>query len=153
MRLLGQSTGRWEYELSRNEADVLFRLVKKFPFTETGLSHMSRTDDEPTMAEREKLLNESLAEHRKELTKLALNFLAEDKWRRLDNGQLLALDSTAREILLQILNDIRVGCWRALGQPENLDTVPAQTSAKDQTFRNLMDVAGYFEMNLLEPEG
>jgi len=54
-----------------------------------------------------------------------------------------------REKLLQILNDIRVGCWRALGEPEDLHTNVAQTSTKDLAYQNLMDLAGYFEHSLI----
>ena len=153
MRLVSQSNEGWEYQLNRTEADILAGLVKQFPVAGLAAAQISKAGKEPETAEREKMLNESLAEHRKELTKLAVNLLAEEKWKRSEKGHLLTLDSHSREILLQILNDIRVGCWRALGEPEMLDAAPPRRSTKAATLRHLMDLAGYFEMNLLEPEG
>ena len=70
MRLVAQSNERWQYHLNQNEADVLAGLVKKFPFTEISAAQISRTGRESKTTEREKLLDESLAEHRKELKKL-----------------------------------------------------------------------------------
>ncbi|HEY1664035.1 MAG TPA: hypothetical protein VGI03_16575 [Verrucomicrobiae bacterium] len=152
MRLVKQSKGNWQYHLNHNEADILLGLVKKFPFTELSQIKISKTDNEPATVERGKLLNESLAEHRKALKTLAMNLLGNEKWQPSGEGQLLTLDSGSREILLQILNDIRVGCWHALGEPEVLESPAAHSSRKDLTYRKLMDLAGYFEMKFLEPE-
>ena len=154
MRLVKQSKSSWQYHLSQNEADILLGLVKKFPFTEAAHVKISKTDTEPETMEKEKLLNESLAEHRKELTKLAVKLLDAGKFKKLDDGQLLTLtlDTESREILLQVLNDIRVGCWRALGEPEELEPQTAEPTKKELVYRNLMDLAGYFEHSLLSPE-
>jgi len=148
MRLVRQSSEHWQYHLNQSEADILLGLVKKFPFTGMGPAQASKTDDCPKAVEREKLLAESLAEHRKELKKLALSLLRDDQWKKVGEDRLLTLNSESREVLLQVLNDIRVGCWRALGEPEELD-VPTK---KGLGFRYLMELAGYFEMSLLEPE-
>jgi hypothetical protein len=150
MKLTLQSGESWQYQLNQPEADILLGLMKKFPFTELGPVQFSKTDADPKTAERKKLLAESLAQHREELKGLAVNLLGADKWQKSDSGRLLTLNTEGREILLQILNDIRIGCWHALGEPEPLE----QPAASGQQFahRQLMDLAGYFEMNLLEPE-
>jgi leucyl/phenylalanyl-tRNA---protein transferase len=150
MRLVKQSKGSWQYQLNQHEAVILPGLVKKFPFT--GLHHgkISRTDKAPEAIAREKLLNESLAEHRNELKRLAMDLLGPDKLKPQANGHVLTLDAGSREILLQILNDIRVGCWRALGEPEDLDSPAPQTSGIDLACRNLMNLAGYFENSFLD---
>lgn len=149
MKLIQQSGESWQYHLNQNEAQILTGLVKKFPFTEMGPVQISKADKDPKAVERAKLLAESLAEHRNTLKKLAVDLLGEDKWKKSGEGLLLTLKSDSREILLQVLNDIRIGCWHVLGEPEELD-LPA--SRKEFVHRNLMDLAGYFEMNLLEPE-
>jgi hypothetical protein len=152
MKLVKQAKGSWQYQLNQNEADILLGLLQKFPFTELDPAKISKTDKAPEAIERGKLLNESLAEHRNELKKLAVDLAGPDKWKKSEKGHLLTLDSGAREILLQILNDIRIGCWRALGEPESLETLPGDASMKDLAYRNLMDLAGYFEMNLILSE-
>jgi len=152
MKLAKQKDGLWQYHLAQNEAAVLVGLLKKFPFTKIDPVKISKTDKHPKAREREKLLNESLAEHRKELKKLALDLIRPDKFKRMEKGWFMTLSSENRETMLQILNDIRVGSWRALGEPDDLHSHAPQTSAKDLAYRSLMDLAGYFECSLLTTE-
>jgi hypothetical protein len=149
MKLVRQKDGVWQYHLAQNEADILVGLLNKFPFTKIDPVKISKTDKHPKAREREKLLNESLAEHRKELKKSALDLIRPDKFKQLEKGWLMTLSSENRETMLQILNDIRVGSWRALGEPEELHTNTPKTDAKDLAYRSLMDLAGYFECALL----
>ena len=150
MRLVVQTGQSWQYHLDQSEADILLGMLKQFPFNEMEPAQISRKGQDAQAAERQKLLAELLAEHREELRTLGLGLLAADKWEQRENGCRLTLDAGSREILLQVLNDVRVGCWYALGQPELEDFRPA---AKRELWQyNLMEVAGYFEANLLEPE-
>lgn len=150
MRLIKQTDETWQYHLYQNEADILKGLIKKFPFTEAGTTEITREEKDDKTREREKLLAESLIEHRNELKKLAADLLEASRWKRAEKGQTLTLSTHSREILLQILNDIRVGCWHALGAPDPLEG--ATTSKAELALRNLMDLAGYFEMGLLNSE-
>jgi hypothetical protein len=149
MKLLSQTSERWQYELHPNEADILLGLIKRYPFTELGPAEISKDASGAQAAERKQLLAESMQAYREELTAFAKKLLGRTKWKKTEKGLLLTLNAESREILLQILNDIRVGCWRALGEPEELD----EPSTKEEfAHRNLMNLAGYFEMSLLEPE-
>lgn len=139
----------WEYILNHAEADLLRDLLTRFPQADDFPAQISRTDKDPKAAGRERLLNESLAEHRRELQRQAMKLLADDRLRRRDKSHLLKLSGEDREILLQILNDIRVGCWRALGQPETLDFQPSGLSARELAQHSLMNLAGYFEHHLI----
>ncbi len=150
MKLASQAGENWQYQLTRQEADILLGLLKKFPLSEPGPAQMSKTDADAKAIEREKLLTESLAQHRRELKDLAANLLGQDKWKKTETGRLLTLNGEEREILLQILNDIRIGCWHALGEPDPLEQ--PITSKPQLAYRQLMELAGYFEMNLLELE-
>ena len=152
MKLVKESKGVWQYHLAQNEAAVLVGLLKKFPFTKIDPVKISKTDKHLKAREREKLLNESLAEHRKELKKLALDLIRPDKFKQLEKGWLMTLRLEERETMLQILNDIRVGSWHVLGEPDDLHAQPAKASAKDLAYRSLMDLAGYFECGLLTTE-
>jgi len=150
MRLIKQTDETWQYHLHQNEADILKGLIKQFPFTESAPAEITKEEEDPKAEERKKLLVESLAEHRKELKKLAAELLEAKRWKRAERGQTLTLTAHLREILLQILNDIRVGCWHALGEPDPLET--PTTSKAELALRNLMELAGYFETALLNSE-
>jgi hypothetical protein len=148
MRLLTQSKSGWRYQLSRAEAQTLRSLIKLFPTTANVAVRITHTDTDPKAAEREKLLNDSLAEHREELQRRAQHLIDGDRLKLLGDRYVLNLGLDDREILLQILNDIRVAAWRALGQPEDLDP-PPNPSESERAHHSLMNLAGYFECTLL----
>jgi hypothetical protein len=151
MRLLTQSEGGWQYQLSRGEAHALRILLKQFPTPAKVAGKITKTDTDPKAAEREKLLNSSLAEHREELRKKAQHLISGDRLKVQGDRCVLSLDLDTREILLQILNDIRVESWCALGQPEDLDRM-THPSESEQVHRSRMNLAGYFECELLDLE-
>ena len=153
MKLLRQTKAGWKYHLNQREGECLRSLLQQFPITAPTSAQISKTDADPESGEREMLLNESLAEHRKELKKQAMNLLAPGKFKGGERGYLLTLSQEEREILLQILNDIRVGSWRALGEPEDLEPETPPKSEREQVFYNLMNLAGYFEVAFLHAYG
>lgn len=152
MKLAAQSGDHWQFQLTRDEANLLSGLLGKFPFTQAGLARISKTKDDDTTAEREALLRESLVEHRLELVRAASRLLQTGRWKNTEDGCLLTLDDELRECLLQVLNDIRVGCWQALGEPENIELPAGHASPEQKAYRSLMNLAGYYEASLLEPE-
>lgn len=149
MKLVKQRCETWQYELNQVEADLLNQLLKHFPFTNNVPVKISKADADPKSIEREKLLNDSLVEHRKELNRQAKILMSGEKLITGKEGHLLTLSAEEREILLQILNDIRVGCWRALGEPENIELHEPRVSNPAQAHQRLMDLAGYFEHHLV----
>jgi hypothetical protein len=151
MRLLTQSEGGWRYQLSRGEAQALRSLVKLFPIPANVAVKITKTDPDPQAAEREKLLNKSLAEHREELRRNAQPLISDDRLKIRGDRYVLSLGLDDRETLLQILNDIRVESWRALGQPENLDPL-TNPPESERVHHNRMSLAGYFEHMLLNLE-
>ena len=152
MKLLKRTKRGWQYLLEETEFKLLGVLVNRFPFDDPGPAKISKTDTGPEAKEREKLLKESLAEHRQELKKMAGELLAPEKFQRKGNGLVMKISSEERETLLQILNDIRVGCWHVLGQPEELEPESDKLSAQELTNYSLMNIAGYFEHSLVVTE-
>ena len=153
MKPVRKNKDGWQYHLNQGEGDCLRSLLSQFPITANAPAKMSRTDSDPQTVDREKLLNESLAEHRKELKKQAANLLAPGKFKRGEKGYVLALNLEEREILLQILNDIRIGSWHVLGEPEELEPETPPQTEKELVFYSLMNLAGYFEAALLHAAG
>jgi hypothetical protein len=149
MKLVKHSRGNRQFDLNQNEFDLLCHLLKKFPFTEIVPAKISMTDADPKSVEREKLLNESMAEHRKELQRQAVNLITGNKLKKVEKCHLLTLSAVDREIMLQILNDIRVGCWHALGEPKSLELQKLDCSAQELRYQSLMNLAGYFEHHLI----
>ena len=90
-----------------------------------------------------------MAEHRKELMRQAVNLITGNKLNINKTRHLLTLTAGDREIMLQILNDIRVGCWHSLGKPESLELQKADFSPQELRIHSLMNLAGYFEHHLI----
>ena len=151
MRLIKQSGAGWKYELNRNEGILLRTLVKEFPLTAATAARISRTGSDAKSAERERLLNESLARHRQELKHLAGKLLAV-RLKHEREGWRLSLSESEREVLLQLLNDIRVESWHALGEPAELDMLPVHPSGTDLRHHHLMQLAGFFEYKMVNLE-
>jgi hypothetical protein len=152
MKLVKCQDGIWQYRLDQTEFNLLITVLKKFPFTDLQPVKISRTDKDPKAKEREKLLNESLAQHRKELKKAAGNILDDGKIKHQKEVWMLTLSPEDREMLLQILNDVRVGCWNALGQPQELEPDTPDLTAREIANYGLLNLAGYFECGLLKTE-
>jgi hypothetical protein len=153
MRLARQTKQWLKYELNQQEGDCLRSLLRQFPVTGNVHAKISKTDADPKSIEREKLLDESLIEHRKELKKQATNLIGAGKLKHGDKGYLLTLNPDDREILLQILNDIRIGCWHVLGDPDELEPETPPQNENEMVFYNLMNLAGYFEVAFLHAPG
>jgi hypothetical protein len=152
MKFLKRARNRYVYQLNMQEAMCLRALIKQFPLTSAAPVKISRTESGGKVTEREELLNESLAEHRDELRQKAGKFLAARRLRCGEHGWRLRVDPEEREMLLQLLNDIRVESWRALGEPEDLESQTLPAVKTGLNFHTVMQLAGFFEFELLKLE-
>ena len=66
-----------------------------------------------------------------------------------DSGIQIRLDSHEIEWLLQVLNDVRVGCWIQLGQPDEMNKAPLEVDPENAVFLWTMELCGYFQSVLL----
>ena len=152
MKLVKQNKSGWQYLLKKHEARFLRVLVNQLPSASIAPVRISKTDADPQAVERQALLQEALTEHRAELKRQAGNLVSAGKFKPTGNGELFRLTSEERETLLQILNDIRIESWRALGGPEVLEMDPSMLPQEQLRPFQLMHLAGYFEYHLLNLE-
>ncbi len=146
MKPVKQRENNWQYELATKEKAILQSLLKQFPITELNPVKMSKGHPDAESLDREILLNQALAQHREELKRSAQQLL-ETSLHQSEGVWHLTLDAAAKEKLLQVLNDIRVGCWRALGEPEEIHE-PPKDSPNHIRLWTIMNLAGYFEEHL-----
>jgi hypothetical protein len=151
MKLAKQTGKGFQYSLSPREAHSLRLLVRQFPIAAWAPVKISKSD--PEAVERENLLNESLAAHRKKLKRQAKVLVQPAKFKTSGSYQLYRISREKREVMLQILNDIRVESWRALGEPENLDTFGFELPQDKFKYFYLMRLAGEFEYHFLNLDG
>ena len=151
MKLVKQNGKGFEYRLTAQEAHSLRLLVGLFPVAALLPGKISKSD--PEALEREKLLNESLAAHRENLRRQAKELVQPARFKASGNHQLYRISHGKREVMLQVLNDIRVDSWRVLGEPENLDTCAFELPQDKFKYYYLMYIAGEFEYYFLNLEG
>jgi len=130
---------------------MLFSLLQRYPAI--GAAHFrNRTPAKDGDARKnQELIEEALAEQQKESRKQLEQMLAE-KGRFVENdfGYTFKLSHSEIEWMLQMLNDVRVGSWIQLGEP-NPDS-PEKPPLNEQTVMLYwsMEIAGLFQSSLLE---
>lgn len=148
MKLLRADEKSLVFRLSRIEQQLLLDLVRRFPMVPATHARLSRRDNIPNHQENQRLLEVSLAQHRHAARRQVLAMLdTERRFRETETGLELTLTPAEVEWLLQVLNDVRVGCWLALGEPD--ESEEPEITDENQPFALAMDGAGFFQMALL----
>jgi hypothetical protein len=149
MNLVRQTPQRLVFQLGRRETFLLLHVLRLYPCVPPAHHVLSQTGRRlPDPAATQELLDEALAEQRAENKKLVQALLADQRrFAHTQRGSRLSLPTADVEWLLQVLNDIRVGNWLALGAPE--DKLPELTEDNAPPFL-AMEVAGGFQMQLLQ---
>ena len=148
MHLVKSDGETFRFELSGEEKRALFTVIGMYPLVPVAhhrLTHSIKGKDG------QELLEEALTEHRNAQGKHVKAMLrAKSRFRATKEGWHFSLKAVQMEWLLQVLNDVRVGSWLALGAPEGpremLKTLNARTARQFQ----IMEAAGLFQMVLLQ---
>lgn len=138
----------WHYVLDQTKFVLLNNLLNVYPAARPVAPWPISRIASPGMAERNQLLNEALAEHRLGLEQQA-GLLAKKLQPLADGSYSLTLTAAERETLIQVLNDLRMGSWCTLGQPEKLEPPSGPATEEELTARAIMEVTGYFEYCLI----
>ena len=152
MKLLRSGKSTLAFQLSAREKQLLLETLELYPLVPAAHHRLSHKHDKPEADENQRLLEESLAEQRKEnRTHVQAMLEQPDRFRETKGSFQFTLKHPEVEWLLQVLNDVRVGSWLALGEPEQ-GTLPPMS---EQNFRYLvaMEVCGAFESLLLSALG
>jgi hypothetical protein len=131
---------------SAAEKEAWCGLLKLFPLQ----SSVVQPRDKTNAADRE-MLEEALSTQR-QANRKEIETMLHGKGGFTPHGASfkLSLKPSQIETMLQILNDLRVGSWHALGCPDQLSRRHIRPS--DPEFRHVwaMELAGHFQMALLE---
>jgi hypothetical protein len=146
VKLLRVENERYFFRLGHDEKalfEFLLRLYPVIPSTHQALSKSAANKDE-----NQRLLDEALAEQRKE-NKQHVETLLKDTGHFKETESHIEMNLTAGEIewLLQVLNDVRVGHWILLGSPEEHPRF--DPDAENAAYVLTMGFAGTFQMDLL----
>jgi hypothetical protein len=151
VKLIRTRRDKLVFEISLSEKRLLFEVLKLYPLispTHHRLTKSARTDKHD---ENQKLLEESLAAQREENRKNVRAMLDEPgHFKEMASGLQLTLSGPEIEWLLQVLNDVRVGSWIALGSPDPESGKKIVFSEKILPHFRMMELAGAFEAVFLD---
>ncbi len=134
-----------------HEVECLTALLKTYPQLDAAFHRITSGDAAEIKAEQE-TLEAAMAERRRDHKRKLDKFLASPgRFRQMAPDQFrFVVTPEQMEWLLQILNDVRMGCWVKLGRPE-LEGARAR-NLTGEAMRDLaaLELSGFFQMVLLE---
>jgi len=140
------------FQLGRREKLLLLATVELYPLVPASHHQLSSEGGGSKADENQRLLEEALAEHRMENRRQVQAMLAEPRrFRETKTGFELRLKSSEVEWLLQVLNDVRVGSWLILGEPEQ--GKEPEITKQNAKYLLAIDLCGLFESALLAALG
>jgi hypothetical protein len=139
------------FEIGRQEKALLFETLKLYPLVSPAQYRLSKTAPANQFNDHQRLLEESLAAQREENRKHLQALMNEPgRFQAAPKGLLLKITRPETEWLLQVLNDIRVGSWIALGSPDTEAGEPIPLNEESATHIRSMEIAGAFETVFLD---
>ena len=149
MKLINREGEDFVFHIGRRERRLLFEVLKLYPLVPVAHHRVSQTAKQ--MDEHQTLLEEALAERRQENKRQLVAMLHEEqRFKETDAGYRLTLSAPQVEWLLQVLNDIRVGSWLILGEPDEKKGKPVALTSENARHYAAMEFCGLFQMTLLD---
>ena len=149
MKLIKREGEDFVLHIGRRERRLLLEVLKLYPLVPVARHRVSQTAKQ--MDEHQTLLEEALAERRQENKRQLVAVLHEEqRFKETDAGYHLTLSAPQMEWLLQVLNDIRVGSWLILGEPDEKKGKPVALTSQNARHYAAMEFCGLFQMTLLD---
>ena len=152
MKLLRASPDQCVFRLAQREQQLLHDTLQLYPLVPPAHYRIAAADHLADEGEAQRMLDEALAENRGENRRQILALFEDPRQvRKTARGIDLTLTPAQIEWLLQVLNDIRVGSWLALGEPEE-NQLPRLKSG-DAVYWVALEVCGIYQSVLLSALG
>ena len=151
MKLIQRDGESFLFHISKREKGLLFEVLKLYPLIPIAHHRVSQTAAAPRLLESQKLLESALADRTRENKRQLLAMLNQEALlQETDGAHRLTLSGSRMEWLLQVLNDIRVGSWLILGEPDEKKGKPIELNDKNARYYAAMEFCGLFQMMLLD---
>ena len=151
MKLIQRDGESFLFHISKREKGLLFEVLKLYPLIPIAHHRVSQTAAAPRVTESQKLLESALADRTRENKRQLLAMLnQETRLQEPDGAHHLTLSGPQMEWLLQVLNDIRIGSWLVLGEPDEKKGKPIELNDENARYYAAMEFCGLFQMTLLD---
>ena len=152
MKLQQRGGPEFSFELSAMERHFLCDLLAMYPLIPVSHHRQhSKLRSQDSSLPDPGLIEEALREQRTQNREQVQAMLGENgRFKKVDAGYALALSRSDVEWLLQVLNDIRVGSWLLLGEPDEQRGKKPVINEQNSYYLWVMDLAACFQAALLE---
>ena len=151
MKLIASEKDLLRFQLEKKERQVLLALLALYPVIPAAHQRLSKNEDRP---DGDQMLEAALAAHRSENKRLIQAMVnGATAFTENEEGCSLALSPGQIDWLLQVLNDVRVGSWIALGSPDGPDETLAALNTQTGRHFWAVEMAGYFQAGFLRALG
>jgi hypothetical protein len=142
--------GSYVFQISKNEMDWLVATLRFFPQRESPCYQLTRGDAKDLKGG-QALLEEALSQQRREHQRKLNKFLTSPgRFRPEGPDQFrLVLPVEQMEWMLQVLNEVRVGCWMKLGSPELEKRFDRELTPEEGRLMATLELSGFFQTVLL----
>jgi hypothetical protein len=146
----GDGAAAFVYQVSKQEVEWLLGVLKLYPQLDSGYHRITQGAAGEIKAEQQ-LLQEAMAQRRREHKSKLEKFLATPGRFRLEAPDQFHFSLTPEQMewLLQVLDDVRVGCWVKLGRPELEPAPPKKLTPAEARAMSALELSGFFQMVLL----
>lgn len=147
MKLIKADHGEFLFHIGAKEKQVLFTVLGLYPAIPPAHQRLSKAQDRPND---QALLDAALAEQRAQNKKQVMAMMAsQSHFQKTENGWRFSVATEQVEWLLQVLNDVRVGSWLALGSPDGPQAILAALNDQNAPHFWAMEMSGHFQGELL----
>lgn len=130
---------------------ALRMLIRNYPAIEASHFELSKFADLDDVEEDQEFLEQALSDEQQSNQARARALIADKgRFHKTDEGFLLRLSRDDIELLLQVLNDVRIGFWVRLGSPDDGMEMELRRDPKSAPLLATMQVCGFFQGALLD---
>jgi hypothetical protein len=152
VKLIRSDNKNFTFQLNQREKLLLLATLELYPLVSESHHRLSKDGKGPNADDNQRLLEDALGEQRKENRRQVQAILNKpQRFRETKTSFELKLKDSEIEWLLQVLNDVRVGSWLALGEPEQGEE--PEVTEENAKYLFAMQVCGMFESALLAALG
>ncbi len=151
MKLIRTRREKFIFAINPQEKLLLDEVLNRYPLVSATHHRLSRKSNIAQPNDHQRLLEESLAAQREENRKNVRAMLDQPgHFKTTAAGSQLTVSGPEIEWLLQVLNDVRVGSWIALGSPDPEQDKKIVYHKDMLPHFQMMELAGAFEMVFLD---
>jgi len=154
VKLIQRQEDAFLFDIGKREKRLLLEVLNLYPLIPAAHHRLSKATDASRLSDNQRFLEEALGERKQQNKRQLLAMLSDERRiKDTDSGCRLTLDSSQIEWLLQVVNDIRVGSWLILGEPDERNGKRIELNNQNARYYAAMEFCGYFQMALLDAFG